>query len=98
MHAINDRSGRTATSELRQFSMTFWRDERGFTAVEFAMVAMPFLMLLFGTIGIGLFFFTTFSLENAVEQASRQIRTGQAQLAGMTRKRVGAKQSRYGTL
>jgi Flp pilus assembly protein TadG len=56
-----------------------WRkDEQGFTAVEFGMVALPFLMLLFGIIEIGLLYFTTFSLENATEQAARLIRTGQA--------------------
>jgi Flp pilus assembly protein TadG len=54
------------------------RDERGVTAVEFGFVAMPFLMMLFGIIAVGLFFFTTFSLENAVEQASRPLRTGEA--------------------
>ena len=59
-------------------------DTDGATAVEFAMVIGPFLMLLFGIIAVGLFFFTTFSLENAVEQAARVIRTGQAQQAGMT--------------
>jgi len=62
----------------------FRRNEDGFTAVEFGMVAMPFMMLLFGTIAVGLFFFTTFSLENAVEKAARQIRTGQAQMADRT--------------
>ena len=60
------------------------RDARGVTAIEFAMVAMPFLMLLFGIIGVGLYFFTTFTLENAVEQAARVLRTGQGQEAGMT--------------
>ncbi len=55
------------------------RDDDGATAVEFAMVALPFLLMLYGIIGVGLFYFTTFSLENAIEQASRQIRTGQAQ-------------------
>lgn len=59
-------------------------DERGATAVEFAMVITPFMFLLFGIIAIGLYFFTVFTLENAVEQASRQIRTGQAQQAGVT--------------
>jgi Flp pilus assembly pilin Flp len=59
------------------------RDETGATAVEFGLVALPFLMMLFGIIAVGLYFFTTFTLENAVEQASRQIRTGQAQQAGL---------------
>jgi hypothetical protein len=62
-----------------------WRsDDQGVTALEFGMVAAPFFMLLFGIIGIGLYFFTTFTLENAVEQASRILRTGQAQQANMT--------------
>jgi Flp pilus assembly pilin Flp len=57
-----------------------WRaDQSGFTAVEFAMVAMPFVMLLFGTISVCLYFFTNFTMENAVWQASRVIRTGQFQ-------------------
>jgi Flp pilus assembly protein TadG len=57
-----------------------WRtDQSGFTAVEFAIVAMPFLMLLFGTLSVCLFYFTNFTFENAVWQASRGIRTGQLQ-------------------
>lgn len=70
-------------------------DERGVTAVEFAMVAGPFLMMLFGIIAVGLYFFTTFSLENAVEQAARVIRTGQAQQAGMTDVQFKAKVCEY---
>ncbi|MEZ5854749.1 MAG: TadE/TadG family type IV pilus assembly protein [Hyphomicrobiaceae bacterium] len=62
-----------------------WKaDVTGVTAIEFAMVAVPFLMMLFGIIGVGLYFFTTFTLENAVEQASRLLRTGQAQTTGMS--------------
>ncbi|MEL6299191.1 MAG: TadE/TadG family type IV pilus assembly protein [Pseudomonadota bacterium] len=60
------------------------RDEKGVTAVEFALIAMPFFAMLFGIIAVALFFFTTFTLENAIEQASRAIRTGQAQSQGMT--------------
>jgi Flp pilus assembly protein TadG len=60
------------------------RNADGATAIEFAMVAMPFLSLLFGIIGVGLFFFTTFTLENAVEQTARLFRTGQAQESGLT--------------
>lgn len=54
-------------------------NQSGFTAVEFAIVAMPFLMLLFGTLSVCLFYFTNFTFENAVWQASRGIRTGQFQ-------------------
>jgi Flp pilus assembly protein TadG len=74
-----------ARCNARRRAARLARDDNGATAIEFAMVAMPFLMMLFGIIGVGLFFFTTFSLENAVEQASRPIRTGEAQTAGMTK-------------
>lgn len=65
---------------------TAWhRDTSGSTAIEFAMVSGPFLALLFGIMAVGLFFFTTFSTENAVEQAARPLRTGEAQAAGKTK-------------
>ena len=57
-----------------------WRADRsGSAAIEFAIVALPFLMLLFGTISVSLYYFTTFTVENAVWMASRAIRTGQFQ-------------------
>jgi Flp pilus assembly protein TadG len=59
------------------------------------MVVMPFLMLLFGIMGIGLYFFTTFTLENALEQAARLIRTGQAQQANMTSEQFKNKVCEY---
>jgi Flp pilus assembly protein TadG len=57
------------------------RDESGASAVEFGMVAMPFVMLLFGIISVCLYFFTNFTLENAVWQTARALRTGQVQQA-----------------
>jgi Flp pilus assembly protein TadG len=52
--------------------------------VEFAIVAIPFFMLIFGVIGIGLYFFTANALENGVETAARKIRTGEAQKSDLT--------------
>lgn len=60
------------------------KDARGATAVEFALVAVPFFMFVFGIIGIGLHFFAVSTLENAVASAARKIRTGQAQTQRMT--------------
>ena len=54
-------------------------DERGSAAVEFAIVALPFLLLLVGLISISLYFFTNFTMESAVLNAARAIRTGQLQ-------------------
>ena len=64
-----------ATTQAGKFSA----DQRGTTAIEFAMVIGPFLFLLFGIISVGLYFFVIFTLEHAVESAARVIRTGQAQ-------------------
>lgn len=60
------------------------RNERGTTALEFGIVALPFMMFLFGIINVGLLYFTTFTIENATEGAARAIRTGQAKTANWT--------------
>lgn len=57
----------------------FRRDNSGVAAVEFAMVAGPFFLLLFAMMEVGFMFLGQMSLENAIEQAGREIRTGQAQ-------------------
>lgn len=62
----------------------FKKNEDGQTVIEFAMVVIPFLMILFGIMGLGLFFFTTFALENAVERAGRLVRTGQVAAENMS--------------
>ncbi len=59
-------------------------DKRGTASLEFAVVATPFLGLLFALIETMLVFFATFTLENGVSEAARQIRTGQAQAANFT--------------
>ena len=65
---------------LRRFA----RDERGTTAIEFAIVAIPFLMFIFCLIGCCLYFFVVSSIEKGTDEASRLIRTGQAKAANMT--------------
>jgi Flp pilus assembly protein TadG len=55
------------------------REEAGTAAIEFAIIAMPFVMLLFGLVSVCLYYFADFSMENATWQATRAIRTGQLQ-------------------
>ncbi len=55
------------------------RNEDGVTAVEFGMIAFPFLVLIVAILETALVHMTSLDLENAVKSASRQIRTGQAQ-------------------
>lgn len=62
----------------------FARDRRGAAAVEFAMIAAPFFFLIFGLLEVCLIFIMTTVMENAVSEASRPLRTGEAQGAGMT--------------
>jgi Flp pilus assembly protein TadG len=57
----------------------FRRDEGGATAVEFGLVATPFLALLFAILQTALVFWSTQVLETAVANASRQLYTGQFQ-------------------
>lgn len=66
------------------FLSRFRRAREGATAVEFAIVATPFLALMFGILDLGLVFLVSTTLENAVEEASRKIRTGELQTAGGT--------------
>ncbi|MDO9383761.1 MAG: pilus assembly protein [Hyphomicrobiaceae bacterium] len=63
---------------MAQVFCRFGRARDGATAIEFAMVVTPFLMLVFGVIGIGLFFFTETVLDQALNASARQIRTGQS--------------------
>ena len=55
------------------------QDRQGAGAVEFAMVAFPFLLFLFFLIEIGYDFFAQAALDYGVQTASRQIQVGQAQ-------------------
>ncbi len=51
----------------------------GSAALEFAIIAPAFFLLLFGVIETGLIFFASTDLENATNTVARLIRTGQAQ-------------------
>jgi Flp pilus assembly protein TadG len=54
----------------------------GSAAVEFAMVAAPFLALLFAVIETAIVFFASQTLEAAAADAARLVMTGQAQSQG----------------
>lgn len=65
-------------------SRRFVRCRKAATAVEFALVAAPFLALLVALFQTALVFFAGRVLDETVEEASRVIMTGQAQTEGMT--------------
>lgn len=68
---------------LKRTLRRFGRAKRGAAAVEFALVVLPFFLLMFGMAEISMIGFAQTSLNNAVSETSRQIRTGQAQMGGL---------------
>lgn len=62
----------------------------GAAAVEFAMVATPFFLMIFAVLELGLVFLLDASMETAVNQAGRLVRTGQAETQAATADRFKA--------
>ena len=60
----------------------FWLREDGATAIEFGIVVMPFLALLFAVIETSIVFFAGQTLQTAIADSSRMIMTGQAKEKG----------------
>lgn len=54
-------------------------DNRAASALEFAILATPLILLLLGLLEIALVYAGNFSLEHAVAEGARLVRTGQAQ-------------------
>jgi hypothetical protein len=85
---MRERSGtlvfRQAIGWLGDRRRAFGRDEGGVTAVEFGLLALPFFSIIGAILQTSLIFLSGQVLESAVYDASRAIRTGQAQAANMT--------------
>lgn len=69
---------------VRNLFCRFRRNRRASAAVEFALVAPVFFALLFAIIETAIMFFASQVLETVIQDASRQVLTGQAQTAGYT--------------
>jgi Flp pilus assembly protein TadG len=55
------------------------RDERGAAAVEFALVLIPVVVILFGLVQYGLYFYSAQTGSNTVNAAVRQLAVGNCQ-------------------
>lgn len=62
----------------------FAKGNDGIAAVEFGIVAAPFLALMFAIMETAIVFFASQTLETAVADSARLIMTGQAQSGGFT--------------
>jgi Flp pilus assembly protein TadG len=69
-----------ALAEMRRFA----RDERGVTVIEFGILALPFFTIIFAIIQTAMLFMATQVLDSALEDASRRVRTGEAQSYSLT--------------
>jgi Flp pilus assembly protein TadG len=69
-----------AACALRRFR----NDRNGSVAIQFAMIAVPFFMMMFAIIETAMLFFATQVLETATQDTARLIMTGQAQIGGMS--------------
>jgi Flp pilus assembly protein TadG len=67
---------------IRRARRSFRKDSSGATAVEFALIALPFIAMMGAIIETGILYFADSALDNATSEASRLIRTGQAQQSG----------------
>jgi len=63
----------------------FGRAAEGATAVEFALIAFPFFMMLFAILEIALVFMIATTLEGAMSRSARTIRTGELQTGNAAR-------------
>ncbi len=68
----------------RRLLLPFLKDRRGSTAIEFAMLALPFSALVFAILESCISFAGQQVLSNAAEDVARQIRTGQVKAAAIT--------------
>ena len=62
----------------------FRKNQDGSAAIEFAMIAAPFLYLLMAIFETGFMLFSEYVIENGTAQAARMIRTGQIQTQSMS--------------
>ena len=77
-------SSRAVSTSARNLFRRFGRNRKGSAAVEFALVAPPFIALLFAILETGIIFFADQYLETIPQDGARMIMTGQAQNAGDT--------------
>ncbi|WP_062018210.1 TadE/TadG family type IV pilus assembly protein [Aureimonas sp. AU4] len=69
---------------LAGYGAAFRKSDSGATAVEFALLAIPFFILVFSIIEIALLFTAGLVLDQAVDRIGREVRTGQLDQTDMT--------------
>lgn len=73
---------RKAIRPAARRALLWSRDRDGSAAVEFSLVALPFLALMMSTFEVGWFYFAASQVDAATVATARLVRTGQVQQAG----------------
>ena len=77
MNRVNSRH-----SLWRRRYNAFAKSNDGATAVEFALIALPFFIMIFGLIEIAILFLFSTTLDHGMAEAARRIPTGELQTQG----------------
>jgi Flp pilus assembly protein TadG len=76
---------------VRRIVSKFLRRQNGSTAVEFALVAAPFIALTLALLQVGLIYFAQEALESTVEQTARLVLTQQVTNANTSQSQFASK-------
>jgi len=68
----------------RRLLTRFRSNSRGTVAIEFALIALPFFVLIFAIIEVGLSFMAQEVMANATDDIARQLRTGELRAANVS--------------
>jgi Flp pilus assembly protein TadG len=74
-----DRPAQKEGGKPRRLARRLRMDRRGAAMVEFALLMLPFFILVFGIFEVGLVTWGGLELDNATNDAARLVRTGRAQ-------------------
>ncbi len=78
------------TSAVASSSLISRLDRRGVAAIEFAILAIPLLLLIMGGIELGFMMFCKAQLGGVLQQAARMATTGNAQTNGLGGEKIDA--------
>ena len=70
--------------DLARALRRFQRDNKGASAIQFALVGIPFTAMMFAIVETAMIFFASQAMETATQDAARLIMTGQAQMSNMS--------------
>lgn len=75
---------------VRQSASRFRRSSNGSAAVEFAILALPFMLIVYAILEVALIFAAELVLDEGAAYAGRMVRTGQVQQSALTKEQFKA--------